>query len=86
MNKINLNHPDILKLAPEKQELLHNISEQIKQMPTNNSMSYMIALVSQLKMHKVSFSNDEIHMLIRVLSEDLNPSEKLRLDSILKLF
>ena len=86
MNSIDLNHPEILKLSHEKQELLHNISEQIRHIPTNNSMSYMIALVSQLKAHKVSFTNNEIHMLVKVLSEDLSPSEKLRLDSILKLF
>ena len=71
MAQINWNHPDLLKLPPEKINLLKCISNDLNNMSSNASIAYILTLNSKLKEQNITFSKEEYNIILNAISGNL---------------
>ena len=81
-----LNNPDLSKLDPEKLKFLLELSTQNKSVSAKEMMSSLMSAKNSANERGLSFSNEEMTLIIEILKQHMNQEEKQKVDRILQLF
>ena len=68
MAYINWEHPGLSKLNPTKLNLLKMVAEELSDMGTDATISYILALNAKLKEQNITFSAEEYNLILGAVS------------------
>lgn len=74
--------PRLKAMNPEKLQLLSEFAERIRKTPKDRLLSAFTALNIEAKEKNIQFSDQETDLLATILTANLNPSERKKLDTI----
>lgn len=74
-----------LNMSKEKQKFILEFSK--KEMPTQQSkaMPFLLEHIKYAKSQNISFSNDEVRLIAKILCKNLSKEEQIKVDKILTL-
>lgn len=76
------NDPRLKSMNPEKLQVLSDFAEQIRNTPKDQMMSALAALNLTAREKNIQFSDQETDLLASILTANLNPSERKKLDTM----
>lgn len=85
LEDILLSNPAFQSMDKEKLEFIMNFANMDKPSNMNAAMPFLMAQMNQAKKQNISFSKPEITLLCEILSKDLPPAEKEKVDKMMKL-
>lgn len=86
MNIDDLTSNPLLKdINPQKMQILGEILSQADTKNTNELLPFFMAASQKASSMGVAFSNSETDLIIDILTQNMTPSEKARVNSIRKL-
>lgn len=85
MNQNLFSNDVFLNMSKEKQEFIINFSKE--EMPKKRSMAmpFLLEHIKQAKSQNITFTNEEVRLLVKILSKDLSMEEQEKVDKILTL-
>lgn len=85
MDDFLLNNPLLNGMDPLKLQFIMNFAQ--KEKPTNmrDAMPFLIANMNIAKTQNINFSNSEIQLIAEILSKDLPPAEKAKVNRIMSM-
>ena len=78
-------NPAFLNMDSEKLEFIMNFAQMEKPTNMNAAMPFLLAQMSQAIKQEISFSKPEVTLLCEILSKDLPPAEKEKVNKMMKL-
>lgn len=81
-----LNHPDLQNLDPQKKEILIDIIENANGKSLQQSFSILMQAQARMRNLGLSFTGKETAVMMELLTKDLSPAEKAKVDLIKKYF
>lgn len=85
LEDILLSNPAFLGMEKEKLDFIMNFAKMDKPSNMNAAMPFLMSQMNQAKKQNISFSKPEITLLCEILSKDLPPAEKEKVDKMMKL-
>ena len=87
---MNSNHhweqdPRLKNISKERLQLLQEMAEQLKQAPHNQKMTKFLSIQKTAAAKGICFQEQERELLISVLTENLTPEEKKKVEMIKRL-
>ena len=85
MDDLLKNNPLLTGMDPEKIDFLLNFSQ--KEKPTNikEAMPFLLANMNIAKKNNINFSKPEIQLIAELLSKNLSPTEKTKVNRIMSM-
>lgn len=80
-----LNHPSFIGMDPKKKEILTLLIQNTKGKSLTQALPLIMATRQELSKHNLSFDEQEQNLLFDVLSQDLSPQEKARVNKMRQL-
>ncbi len=80
-----LNHPGLDRLDPAKKELLRTLSAQSAGKPSSEMAPLLMAMVTQANKKRLSFSPDEMNLLIEIMKQNRPKEEQERIDQMVNM-
>lgn len=72
---------DIFKtMHPVKIEVMKELAENMKGKDLKDAAPFLMAATTKLKQHGQSFSPEEIRVLMEILTKDMSPQEKAKVE------
>ncbi len=72
---------DIFKtMHPVKIQVMKELAEQMQGKAMKDAAPLLMAATSKLKSHNLSFSPEESAVLLEILTKDMNPQEKAKVE------
>ena len=72
---------DIFKtMHPVKIQVMKELAEQMQGKAMKDAAPLLMAATSKLKSHNLSFSPEESAVLLEILTKDMNPQEKTKVE------
>lgn len=72
---------DIFKtMHPVKLQVMKELVENMQGKQTKEAAPYLMAAMSKLKAHNLSFSPEEVKILMEILTKDMTPQEKAKVE------
>ena len=72
-------HPGMNNLDPLKREIIRTAAKQVQGKSGNQMATVMMALITSARKHNISFSPEEISLILEILKDGKSPDEKNRL-------
>lgn len=76
MNNLNFNESEFRKLSIEKLNFLKELSQDIENMPSTNSINYLLTLTNKLKASNIHFSDSEMDLIYSILTNKMTAKEQ----------
>ncbi len=76
------NDPRLQNMDPDKLNFLTDFVERIKKTPKNQVVPAFLSLQAEASQKGISFSNQETMLLVSILSSDMSPADKNRLEAL----
>ena len=85
MDDLLNNSPLLAEMDPEKIQFLQNFSQ--KEKPTNirDAVPFLLANMNIAKKEHINFSKPEIQLIAELLSKNLSPAEKTKVNRIMSM-
>ncbi len=80
-----MNHPAMETLDPIKLELIKAAAAQTKGKTGNSMATVMMALVTSARKNGVSFSQEEMTLILNILKEGKSEEEKNQIDNMVSM-
>lgn len=75
-----LKHPNLKNLDPRKKVILSNLLKEAKGKPMNQCFPSLMKANQSLQSQGLSFTPQESNAIMDLLSQDMSPSDRARLD------
>lgn len=85
MDNIFLNNPMLNGMDPEKLEFIMNFARKDKPTSMKDAMPFLMANMTQARQQNINFTNPEIRLIAEILSKDLPPEEKAKVNRIMSM-
>lgn len=85
MDDFLLNNPLLKGMAPEKLQFIMNFAQKDKPTNMRDAMPFLLANMNLAKKQNIKFSNPEIQLIAEILSKDLPPAEKSKINRIMSM-
>lgn len=76
------NNASFSALSTEKQDILKEISAQLKGKSKSETLPFFIQTMNMLKNKNITFTTEETNLLIEQLSANLSPAEKTAFEAL----
>lgn len=80
-----MNHPAMENLDPIKLELIKAAAAQTKGKTGNSMVTVMMALITSAKRNGISFSSEEMTLILDVLKDGKSNEEKGQIDNMVSM-
>ena len=80
------NNPKLKNIAPEKLVLLEKLAQGMQGKTPAETMPLLMAALSSAKAQGLSFTQDEMDLIIELLKSSASKEEAARIEKMLKLF
>lgn len=67
-------------MHPLKLEVMKELAENMKGRELKEAAPFLAAAMAKLKQHNMSFSSSEISLLMEILTKDMSPQEKAKVE------
>ena len=78
-------NPLLNGMDPEKLQFLMTFAQKEKPSNMKDAMPFLLANMNMAKRQNISFSKPEIQLIAELLSKDLSPSEKSKINRIMSM-
>lgn len=78
-------NPLLNGMDPEKLNFLMNFAQKEKPTRMQDAMPFLLANMNHAKSQNINFSKPEIQLIAELLSKDLSPSEKNKINRIMSI-
>lgn len=85
MDDILKGNPLLNGMDPEKIQFLMNFAQKEKPTKMQDAMPFLLAHMNRAKQQNINFSKPEIQLIAELLSKDLSPSEKSKVNRIMSI-
>lgn len=85
LEEILMSNAAFSNMDPEKLQFIMAFSQMEKPKNMNAAMPFLLAQMNQAKKKNISFTKPEVTLLCEILSKDLPPAEKEKVDKMMKL-
>lgn len=85
MDDILKGNPLLNGMDPDKLQFLMNFARQEKPTRMQDAMPFLLANMNQAKQQNINFSKPEIQLIAELLSKDLSPAEKAKVNRIMSI-
>ena len=75
-----INHPAMEHIDPRKLAILVDLANEAEGKPLEQSLPFIMNANTKLRSQNLSFSKEENELLVEVLSKDMSPQDKMKLD------
>ena len=87
MNEVKwMSDERIAHIDKEKITYLQKLVFEIDTLPQKEKMAFLMALANKAKSEHISFTNEEIQLLVEVVKDYSTPQEIQKMDKLLKMF
>lgn len=80
-----MNHPDMKNLDPVKIELFKAAAAQTKGKSGNSMATVMMALITSARKNGISFTPDEMTLILDILKEGKSEEEQNQIDNMVNM-
>lgn len=80
-----MNHPAMKNIDPRKLALLVDLANEAEGKPTDKALPLIIKANAQLKAMGLNFSNEEADLMVDILTKDMSPNERQKVEMIKKM-
>ena len=80
-----INNPLLKSMDTKKLQFILNFAQKEKPTNMNAAMPFLMANIKSAKNSNIQFSKQEIQLLVEILSKDLSPSEKTKVNQIMNM-
>lgn len=77
-----LDHPALKDMEPEKKKILLALISSTQGKPMTQSAPLILSAMDELKRKGLTFQNSEKELIFDILSQDLSPAEKKKVQTI----
>ena len=85
MDDIFKNNPLLTSMDPEKLDFLMKFAQKEKPANMKDAMPFLLSNMNIAKNQRINFSKPEIQLIIELLSKELSPSEKSKVNRIMSI-
>lgn len=85
MDDILKDNPLLRGMDPEKLQFLMNFAQKDKPSNMKDAMPFLLANMNIAKKQNINFSKPEIQLIAELLSKDLSPAEKSKVNRIMSM-
>ena len=85
MDDILKNNPLLNEMDQEKLQFIMNFAAKDKPTNMRDAMPFLLANMNLAKKQNIRFSNPEIQLIAEILSKDLPPAEKAKINRIMAM-
>ena len=85
MDDVLKGNPLLNGMDPDKLQFLMNFAQQEKPTRMQDAMPFLRANMNQAKQQNINFSKPEIQLIAELLSKDLSPAEKAKVNRIMSI-
>ena len=85
MDDILSNNPLLKGMDPQKLQFIMNFANKDKPANMKDAMPFLLANMNLAKRQNIHFSNPEIQLIAEILSKDLPPAEKAKVNRIMSM-
>lgn len=85
MDDILSNNPLLKGMDPQKLQFIMNFANKDKPANMKDAMPFLLANMNLAKRQNIHFSNPEIQLIAEILSKDLSPAEKAKVNRIMSM-
>ena len=85
MDDILKNNPLLNGMDPEKLQFLMNFAQKDKPTNMKDAMPFLLANMNLARNQNINFSKPEIQLIAELLSKDLSPAEKSKVNRIMSM-
>lgn len=85
MDDILKDNPLLMGMDPEKLQFLMNFAQKDKPTNMRDAMPFLLANMNLAKKQNINFSKPEIQLIAELLSKDLSPAEKSKINRIMSM-
>lgn len=82
MNEHWKQDPRVKAMHPEKIQFLSDLTEQIAKTPQKQILPRFLTLTMEANKRGISFSDQETDLLVQILTQDMTPKERGKLDTL----
>lgn len=80
-----MNHPALKNIDPRKQAILVELVNESEGKPLDKSLPCLMRASTKLKAQNLSFTPEESNLMIEILSKDMTPQDKMKLEAMKKM-
>ena len=85
MDDILSNNPLLKGMDPQKLQFIMNFAGKDKPTNIKDAMPFLLANMNIAKKQNINFTNPEIQLIAEILSKDLPPAEKAKVNRIMSM-
>ena len=85
MDDLLKGNPLLNGMEPDKLQFLMNFAQQEKPTRMQDAMPFLLANMNRAKQQNINFSKPEIQLIAEILSKDLSPAEKNKVNRIMSM-
>lgn len=85
MDDLLKDNPLLKGMDPEKLKFLMNFAQKDKPSNMKDAMPFLLANMNIAKKQNINFSKPEIQLIAELLSKDLSPAEKSKVNRIMSM-
>ena len=85
MDDLLKDNPLLKGMDPEKLQFLMNFAQKDKPSNMKDAMPFLLANMNIAKKQNINFSKPEIQLIAELLSKDLSPAEKSKVNRIMSM-
>ena len=74
--------PRLKKMNPQKIALLNEFANRVEHTPQNQLMTTLMSLNAEANQKGIQFNNEETDLLISIMSANMSPAEKNRMETL----
>ena len=78
-------HPGMNNLDPLKREIIRTAAKQVQGKSGNQMATVMMALITSARKHNISFSPEEISLILEILKDGKSPDVKKQIDNMVAM-
>ena len=78
-------HPGMNNLDPLKREIIRTAAKQVQGKSGNQMATVMMALITSARKQNISFSPEEISLILEILKDGKSPDEKKQIDNMVAM-
>lgn len=80
-----MSHPAMKNIDARKMAILIELANESEGKPADKSLPLIMKANAQLKAMGLTFSNEEADLMVDILTKDMSPAEKQKVDMIKKM-
>ena len=76
------NDPRLKNIDAQKLDYITRLADQLQHTPKNQLVPTFLAIQTEIRQRKLDFSDSETELLISILTADMPPAERQRLETL----